>query len=248
MRVRDIMRKDFVWLNGGDSFAHVLSRLAQNDISSAPVFHEGNFAGVLSASEMVRYFGKKDFSSLWKKNRPTPIDKIKGTVALELARKPSRLLKPDDKLEDVLPILASAQGCVPVIEGKKMVGLVRASDVIKFFLTELAKDSHKGVSDVPSARRGKGAVAKAGGFESLRLGGSGPQGGGAVAVDTAIDRLLELVRQEREITVNNASLRLNLPRVTVERMCGTLSRHHLVKVEYPLFSETKVRMIDNDQK
>ena len=233
MKVRDIMRKDFVWFNSGDSFAHVLSRMAQNEISSAPVFHEGNYAGVLSASEMVRYFGKKDYASLWKKNKPTPIEKIKGTVALDFARK-TRLLTPDDKLESVLSILASARGCIPVVEGKKMVGLVRASDVIKFFLTEVAKDSHRGISDVPSAKKGKGAA--------------GQSEGDAVAMDTYIDKLLELVRVEREITINNAALRLGLPRLIVERMCGTLSRHHLVKMVYPLFSETKVRMIDNDQK
>jgi predicted transcriptional regulator len=233
MRVRDIMRRDFVWFNSGDSFAHVLSRMAQNEISSAPVFHEGHFAGVLSTSDMVRYFGRKDYSSLWKKNKPTPIEKIKGTVALDFARK-VRILTPDDKLDDVLPAIAATQVCVPVVENKKLVGLVRSSDVIKFFLTELAKDTHKGVSGVPSAKRDKGA-APLGEVE-------------AKAMNTYIDRLLELVRSEREITINNAALRLGLPRLIVERMCGTLSRHHLVKMVYPMFSETKVRMIDNDQK
>ena len=233
MRVRDIMRRDFVWFNSGDSFAHVLSRMAQNEISSAPVFHEGKFAGVLSTSEMVRYFGRKDYSSLWKKSKPTPIEKIKGAVALDFARK-TRMLAPDDKLEDVLPIIAATLVCVPVVENKKLVGLVRASDVIKFFLTEIAKDAHKGVSDVPSAKRAKGAA--------------GPDEETAKAMNTYIDRLLELVRAEREITINNAALRLGLPRLIVERMCGTLSRHHLVKMVYPMFSETKVRLIDNDQK
>ena len=242
MKVRDIMRKDFVWFNSGDSFAHVLSRMAQNEISSAPVFHEGNFAGVLSASEMVRYFGKKDYASLWKKNKPTPIEKIKGTVALDFARK-TRLLTPDDRLESVLSVLASAQGCIPVVEGKKMVGLVRASDVIKFFLTEVAKDSHRGVSDVPSAKRGKSFDGKPRGAAS-----DGLDDGTAGAMDTYIDKLLELVRVEREITINSAALRLGLPRLIVERMCGTLSRRHLVKMVYPLFSETKVRRIDNDHK
>ena len=245
MRVRDIMRKDFIWFNSGDSFAHVLSRMAQNEISSAPVFHEGGFAGVISASEMVRYFGKKDYASLWKKNKSTPIDKMKGTRALDFAKK-TRILTPDDKLEDALSIIAATQGCVPVVENKKLVGIVRASDVIKFFLTEVAKDEHKGVSGVPSARKARCPPGKEGG--KAQDGSVCLDGAEAGAMDTSIDKLLDLVKTEREITIGNAAMRLGLPRLTVDRMCSTLSRHHLIKLVYPLFSETKVRMIDNDQK
>ena len=181
MRVRDIMRKDFIWFNSGDSFAHVLSRMAQNEISSAPVFHEGGFAGVISASEMVRYFGKKDYASLWKKNKSTPIDKMKGTRALDFAKK-TRILTPDDKLEDALSIIAATQGCVPVVENKKLVGIVRASDVIKFFLTEVAKDENKCISDVPSSK-----------MENC------VRGEEAESLDTSIDEFLKLVKAEPDL-------------------------------------------------
>jgi len=245
MRVRDIMRKDFIWFNGGDSFAQVLSRLAQHDISSAPVFHEGKFVGMLSADEMVRKLSHRDFSDLWRKNKPTPIERLKQMVALEFARRPRKALLPDQKLEDVLSALARSSDGVPVVEGKNMVGLVRPSDVIKFMLSEVAKDAHK--RDVGILPHAKGeAKSKA----ALSDNASADPGNSisASSMDTAIDKLLSLVKSEREIKVEDAALRLGLPRLTVERMGQTLSRHHLLKIEYPLFSGARMRLIDNDKK
>jgi len=244
MRVRDIMRKDFVWFNGGDSFAHVLSRLAQNNISSAPVFHEGKFVGVLSVDEMVRKFSHRDFSNLWRRNKTTPIERMKQMVALEFAKRPHKTLLPDQKLEAVLPVLASASDGVPVVDGKNMVGIVRPNDVIKFMLSEVAKDAHKhevGIS--PHAKGEAKSKAALSDVSSASLGGAAS----ASSMDTAIDKLLSLVKSEREIKVEDAASRLGLPRLTVERMGQTLSRHHLMKMEYPLFSGAKMRLVENDK-
>ena len=238
------MRKDYIWFNGGDSFAHVLSRLAQNDVSSAPVFHEGKFVGVLSADEMVRKFSHRDFSNLWRKNRPTPIERMKQMVALEFAKKPRRTLLPDQKLESVLPALAASSEGIPVVEGKKMVGMVRPNDVVKFLLSEVAKDAHKREIGLLPGAKGE-AKSMAALSDSAAILGSASS---ASSMDTAIDKLLSLVKSEREVKVEDAASRLGLPRVTVERMGQTLSRHHLMKMEYPLFSGARMRMIDNDKK
>ena len=245
MRVRDIMRKDFIWFNGGDSFAHVLSRLAQNSISSAPVFHEGKFVGVLSADEMVRKLSQKDFSDLWRKNKPTPIERMKQMVALEFAKRPKKTLLPDQKLESILPALASASDGIPVVEGKNMVGIVRPNDVIKFLISEVAKDAHKReVGILPHAKGEAKSKAALSDSSSSALGNAFS----ASSMDTAIDKLLALVKSEREIRMEDAASRLGLPRLTVERMGQTLSRHHLLKIEYPLFSGARMRLIENDKK
>jgi len=231
MRARDIMRRDFVWFNAGDSFEHVAKSLAEHNVSSAPVFDEGEFVGILSVSEMVRVFSKKDYSLLWKKNKPSPLVLMVKSSAVDFAKKPRTVVSPDSDLEALLPTLAQPFELIPVVEGKKMIGVVRSSDILKFFLLEVAKGSHA-ASSLPSSQHPKGAEAE----ESTAM------------VGTAIDGLLALIKERRIISSKEAAASLGLTQKSVEKMADTLQRHKIILVEYSLFSGVKLKLIDHDKK
>jgi predicted transcriptional regulator len=223
MRVRDMMRTDFIWFHGTDSLEHVLKVLAENSISSAPVYDEEGYVGVISSHELAAYFSKKDFASLWKKNRPSPIEKMRKSVALDFTNRKSIVLRAEDTLEKSLVRLSQMPACVPVIDKGKIVGLVRGSDIIRFLLTELAKDSHaKAIDESESMDKD--------------------------VVGTAIDLLLLMVNRERAVKLSKAAKELGIPAKSLEKLADTLQKHHLIKVEYNFFSGPTLRMIEHDKK
>ena len=225
MEVKDIMRTDFVSFQGADSLQEVLKTLAKNNISSAVVFDGKEFAGILSSKELVQHFKHRDFSSLWRKNAPNPVEKMRKTTAIDFAARQVVRLRPNHKVENVLDYIVKYGECIPVMEGKKVVGVVRGNDLIKFFLSVFAKDEH--------AKSSASVKSRASGDYEM--------------VDTEIDAVLSEVKKKKIVLVKEVAASLGVPVKSVEKLAEILQRHHLVKLDDTFMKGATLRMIDHDK-
>ncbi|MCX8175271.1 MAG: CBS domain-containing protein [Candidatus Micrarchaeota archaeon] len=207
MKVKEIMRKDFVYFQADAKMDFIVRTLAQKGISSAPVFDRGEFLGILGEKDLLRYFSPAHFPFLWIKDKPSPIEKMKSVTASDLCHKPAFVLKPEDRLDESLSKIASATECIPVIDDGKVVGLLRSEDILNFFLMELAKGDFSSI--------------KASEEDSQKMG-------------SAMDEILRIVRKENEVSVKRISSELGLSFKTAEKLCEILARHHLIEMHYSL--------------
>ena len=202
MKVKEIMRKDFVSFQSDAKLGMIVKAFAEKGITSAPVFDRGEFLGIVSEGELVRYFAPKKFAFLWIKGKPSPMDEVRKVTAGDLARRPPATFSPDQPLSEALDTIAKSRVCIPVVEGGRVAGLVRGEDIVNFFLVELAKDESK-----------KGLRKEA-------------------DTDTAMDAILKIVRRDGQVSCRKISLELGISFKTTEKLCEMLRKHSLIDMEY----------------
>lgn len=216
MIIRDIMRTNFVSFQADDRLKHILTVFAEKKISSAPVFDGDEYLGIVSDSMMIKYFLPKRFL-FWNSKKEIPVDKIKNIIAKNLARKGRIYLKPEQRIENVATRVCKADACIPVMQNRKVIGIVRKEDlVVKVLLKHFAK--------------------KAG---EKKIASKGRQ------LHTELDRILEMVNEENEVSAGNLSKKLGISLKTVEALAESLERHHLVRTRYTWFGGMKLRRIED---
>ena len=216
MKVSDIMRKKFFVLDGDDTLRYVVKQLAKNNVTSAPVVEGGEFRGIVSERHFVKYFAPKKFLFIWKKDQPTQIEKIEKILAMDLAGKPSAALKPDDEVSDVLGKIANQADCIPVLDKGKLVGIVRAEDIIGIFLKEFAK--HGARKGLKSAKKEAASI-----------------------METELDNILDKVNSEGKVYAKDIAKEFGLSVATVEKLAESLQSHHLIDVKYSFFRSMELR-------
>ncbi len=223
MKTEDLMRKDFVSFQADDMLETILKKLAQNHVTSAPVFDGTEFIGILSDSDIVRYFSPKKFMFLWKKDKPTPIDELKKVTAKSLVSKPDLVLKSGQTLESNLVEMAKVAMCIPVMDSNnplRLIGVIRGEDIINFFLTELAKGA---ISESPV----------------------GPDASGGMS--TEIDTILKRVNTEGQIEAWRLANDLSVSVKTIERLGESLAGHHLVEIKYSFFKGAILKRVVHEK-
>jgi len=220
VKIREMMRRDFVSFQSDDSLQHVATVFAKQHFRSAPVFEGKELSGIVSVSDLVRYFSPKKFAILWKGNKQAPMNELKKTTAGHLVRKPEAVLQAGWELSDALPRLVKNADCVPVMEGGRCVGIVTGVDVAQFFLKEFAREEYAKETVKEEAEEETG----------MRAG-------------TEIDEIYRIVRRENEVQAAKIAQELGLTIGTVERLADILKRHHLVDVKYSFFKGVVLRRI-----
>jgi CBS domain-containing protein len=117
MLVRDaISRTPVVTIDANDTLEHAARLLLERGIRHLPVIEDGRLAGVLSERDVVAFRGYGGF---------------KAPVSMALVRTELETASPDDELEAVARRMASRKvGCVPVVEGGRVVGIVTTTDLL----------------------------------------------------------------------------------------------------------------------
>ncbi len=216
------MRAEFLSFQADDKLDYIVKTFASEKITSAPVFDGNDYAGMVSEISIVEYFMPKKFLFLWKKNKPTPMDEIKKVTALALAKKSSVILNPEQELSDVLVKIVKRSYCLAVMEKGKLVGIVRDEDLLNFFLKELAKDHYE--QELVELKE-----------ESVTMG-------------TEIDKIMEIVRSRKEVSCNDVAKELGISIKTVEKLCESLEKHHLIKINYSFLKGPVIRGFENGKK
>ncbi len=121
MKARDIMTKDIITLTPETTIAEAIDKIINNKISGAPVLDaQGEIAGVVTekdllvAYDFIKKFGEaiKEFMSrdIIGISEETPVEEISQLLVQRNIKR------------------------VPVLEGKKVLGIVSRRDVLRYIL------------------------------------------------------------------------------------------------------------------
>ncbi len=222
MKVKDIMRTEYLFFHRDDQMEFILKTFAKNFITSAPVLDKDEFIGIISLHSIMRFFiPKKRF--LFFSQQGIPIPELKHVIASEIAKNPKASLNPEQKLEDVVGTIAGMPNCIPVFEkNKKLVGIVRSEDLTSYFMRKLAtyEEAEKGAYDISRGDR---------------------------RISTDIDQLLAIVHKKEWTQIKEISKELGLSVKTAEKMGEVLRDHGLVKMRYNFFVGAELGRIEKEK-
>lgn len=221
MRVEDIMEKRFASFQTDDKIDYMLEALSERGEACALVFEKDELVGVVSYSDFAKFFMPREGAGFPFYGQQKAADG--GIMAASILRKPPLTLSPDQPVSLALSRIVSTQDNVPVMKGRKVVGVVRPQSVIEFFLAERAKDE-------------AAAKAKAAPKAKDELG---------VENSTAIDRMLEIVRREGEATPKSLARELKITEATAEDMAKLLGKHKLVEISYSFLTGMVIRRLEH---
>jgi CBS domain-containing protein len=129
-RIRDIMQEKVVTISAGDSLSTAEDIMRLGEVRHMPVVHRGKLVGVVSERDLLRV----SLSGL----NESGIDERRAFLqALDIGRAmstPPVVVDPFAKVETAALLLAQYKiGCLPVVDGDELVGLVTATDVLLYF-------------------------------------------------------------------------------------------------------------------
>ena len=214
------MRRDFLRFSINDSLGSALSEMAKHRVSSAFVFEDGGLAGIVSAKSVAKGLSSRGFFPPLKKEKATLLSRMENSNIGKFTRHAGASLNADQDVSAVLGTLASNESCIPVFDGKRVVGMVRNEDITNFLLSEFAKGAHKAELKPDDD----------------------------VMVDTAIDSVLAIVRRIKAVPVRDVAKELGISQKSVEKLGATLSRHHIIRMDYSFLKGATLRLIEHDKK
>lgn len=132
VKIRDIMRKDFFYLDGEEKLDVVIEKFAKYGIHEAPVLSKGELKGLLSDKEIANAMLEKSMVP-WKESRLVPMEKLRQLKASQIMKKSVLTLETDMGLADAVRDMGSREtNVIPVVDAGKVVGIVTGKDVVSY--------------------------------------------------------------------------------------------------------------------
>lgn len=159
MLLKEIMTKDVVYLTPNQKVSDIVKLFAQHDISGAPVQNgDGNLIGICSETDILKTL-KTRFSELKMVYSSLPVmgisfvnapvdkkvkeafEEVASFTVDKVMTKNVHSLPPTATVSEAVKLMAKHNiNRLPVVEGRKVVGIVTRGDIIKagslFFGTE----------------------------------------------------------------------------------------------------------------
>jgi CBS domain-containing membrane protein len=134
LKVRDIMSIDLVTLKEGDDLGLAENVMRFGRIRHLPVVNAGKLVGLVTHRDILR----AQVSSL----ADLPLeerDQIKVSIpASEIMKKDVETIGPDETVLDAAKILkANKYGCLPVVNNRKLIGIITEADFIDLVIRAL---------------------------------------------------------------------------------------------------------------
>ena len=132
VRISEIMRSDFFYLDGEEKLDVVIEKFAKYGIHEAPVLSKGELKGLLSDREIAEAMLEKSVVP-WKDNKIVPMEKLRMLKASQIMRRRVLTLEPDMGLADAVKDMGSRDAnVIPVVERGRVVGIVTGKDVVAY--------------------------------------------------------------------------------------------------------------------
>jgi CBS domain-containing protein len=129
-RVRDIMSEKMVTISESDRLSTVEDIMTLGRVRHMPVVHAGKLVGVVSERDLLR-------TSLSNLTEFGSEERRLFLHAVEIARvmsTPPITIAPDATVEEAARVMAGRKiGCLPVLEGDQLLGLLTETDVLRYF-------------------------------------------------------------------------------------------------------------------
>lgn len=129
-RVRDIMREKIVTISDGDTLSTVEDIMTLGHVRHMPVVHAGKLVGVVSERDLLR-------ASLSNLTEFGNEERRAFLTVVEIARvmsAPPIVIEPDAGVREAARVMAEQKiGCLPVVDGDTLVGMLTETDVLASF-------------------------------------------------------------------------------------------------------------------
>lgn len=135
VRIKDLMRKDFVYLDEDDRLDVVIEKFTRHCIHEAPVIADGDLKGLVSDRELANALLKR---KLFGKSEILEAAELKKLRARDILNRHVLVLEPDMGLIEALTDMGKREtNIIPVVDKKKVVGVVTGKDVIAYIAKKL---------------------------------------------------------------------------------------------------------------
>ncbi len=129
-RVRDIMQEKIVTISDGDTLSTVEDIMTLGHVRHMPVVHAGKLVGVVSERDLLRasLSNLTEFGSEQRRAFLTVVEIARVMSA------PPIVIEPDAGVQEAARVMAERRiGCLPVVEGDTLVGMLTETDVLASF-------------------------------------------------------------------------------------------------------------------
>ncbi len=216
MKISEIMKKDFLCFDYGDTLSFAAKKLVEAKLSEAPVVRQRKFVGMFLTSDLVAALVK---TSIFGKASTADTNKVKNDVVGRHFRSTRTWLAPDaDMVSAFLLLVHRNVDIIPVLDKeKKIIGVVDVADVRR----EIAKMLSAG---------GRIPVRTPENLQELEmLGGK-----------TAIDHIVHYVQEKGVAGAEEVAKKCGLTVDEVEEYANSLEKNGLLKLEYTVFGKLKL--------
>lgn len=148
LKAKDLMNPKVIFLFPEENLKNAILKLAEAEISGAPVIDKEKVVGVLSEKDILKALGiikspclLSLLVSFFDTDRFVLFDKIKNLKVKDIMSTPSLTVQTDDPIIKVINLMKIKKiNRVPVIDKKeKLVGIITRADLLKhpYFIEEL---------------------------------------------------------------------------------------------------------------
>lgn len=222
MKVSDIMKTKFLYLDASDPFSAGAAKLLGKNRCEIPVLSNGRFIGMFALTDVAAAFVKKKVAAdaprdVIAKLRDEPVSRHMKRPLFGCPR-----LAPDWDIMKAFMLLARAPcECLPVIDRKgRLLGVVFAED-LKKRMVELLEERF-------SATPGRKVR------EDRYVGGS----------DTTIDEVLRFVQAKGTVSAEEVAGKFSIPVANIEEYALSLEKNGLLKIEYTLLGRMRIKRVE----
>ena len=134
--VRDVMEEKVVTISVGDRLSTVEDIMTLGGVRHMPVVRAGRLVGVVSERDLLR----ASLSSL----DPRRLERRAFLEAIDISQvmsAPPVVVEVDAPVEEAARIMADNRiGCLPVMKGEELVGMVTETDLLRYFADLVTRD------------------------------------------------------------------------------------------------------------
>lgn len=129
LRVRDLMTEGVFAVGVEDDLATVSDLMDERNIRHAPVVQDGRLIGLISHRDLLRYALKGQVGT------PPEVERANQLLltAGEIMTRDVATAAPDEDIRGAARVMIENKyGCLPVVEGSRLVGILTESDFVRF--------------------------------------------------------------------------------------------------------------------
>lgn len=131
--VRQVMKKKVVRISADDTLWIVKEIMDLASVRHIPVVNRGELVGVVSQRDLLR----ASLSNVMGISAEEQKVFLEGVKISEVMSAPPRTIAPGDSIQSAARAMAEHKiGCLPVVEGREIVGILTETDVLHYFATQ----------------------------------------------------------------------------------------------------------------
>ena len=139
LRVRDLMTDQVLSVHPGDTVDKIYDAMSERSIRHIAVIDdEGDLVGVVTHRDLLRH------ALIERSDLPLFVQRalLKRTKVEEIMTSEVETAEPDLPLAEAAHIMFENKfGCLPVVEGWRVVGILTESDFVRYFSCRFANDN-----------------------------------------------------------------------------------------------------------